>query len=130
MKKTLVHVYRTYYDLCDIDYDPTNGGVTSNRNTMTFFWDCKPEDVLMYCEENGIDINTALILVERDLWGEDHSYATPLIKPKGLVGPMYGGHFICTSDDNFYKLHGLKTNTPIPVHDRFETQELNDILSV
>ena len=58
-------------------------------------------------------------LVNRTLWEEDHSYAEPLVKPEGM-NQMFGGNFVYTSGDNFYKLGGLKTGSPIPVHDRFE----------
>lgn len=124
MNKTLVWVYR------DALRDCTNGGVTSRHDEMTFFWNCSREEAKAYCDEKGIDKDSCLILIKRNLWGEDHSYAEPLIKPKNKIGGMFGGNFIFTSDDNFYKLHGLTSGSPISVHDRFETQKEYDSLSV
>lgn len=46
----------------------------------------------------------------------------------GLVGGMAGGNFVTTSDSRWrtsYNPNGY----PLPVHDRYETQELYDILS-
>ena len=124
MRKTLVFVYR------DSIGDCTNHGVTSRHNQMTFFWECTQEQALEYCKEHSIDPDSALILVRRELWGEDHSYAAPLIRPANKLGPMFGGNFIYTSDDNFYKMCGLTTASPIAVHDRFETQAEYDALSI
>ena len=43
-----------------------------------------------------------------------HFCAVPLIYPKGMIGPMFGGNFIYTSDGRF------PFSYPIPIHDRFE----------
>ncbi len=103
--------------------DCTNGGVSSRYDTMTLFWECEREEAIAYCEQNGMDTDACLWLEPRELWGEDHSYARPLEHQQGMCGPMMGGNFIYTCDGNFPKLHGLKTNSPIPVHDRYETRE-------
>lgn len=44
---------------------------------------------------------------------------------KNLVGPMFGGNFVYSSDSRFSKI----CPSPIPVHDRYETQEVYDALS-
>lgn len=124
MRKTLVFVYRDSLGDC------TNNGATSRHSQMTFFWECSKEQALSYCKEYNINPDSALVLIKRELWGEDHSYAAPLIWPSDKLGPMFGGNFIYTSDDNFYKMCGLKTASPISVHDRFETQAQYDALSV
>lgn len=130
MNKTTVDVYRCNTTMGGVTYDCTNGGVTSRHDSFTFFWNCKVEDAIKYCEENNLDKDSCLILVKRELWGEDHSYAAPLFRPKNTIGPMFGGNFIYTCDDNFYKLHGLTTGSPIQVHDRFESQKEYDALSI
>lgn len=130
MKMTLVSVYRCDTTIGKTTYDTTNNGVTSRHNDMYLFWDCDKSEAISYCESKKIDTDSALILVKRELWGEDHSYAAPLVRPDGKIGPMFGGNFIYTSDANFYKMHGLATATPIFVHDRFETQEEYNALSI
>ena len=52
---------------------------------------------------------------------------------KGVVGPMFGGSFITTSDSRFSeKLRdmGLYSHVAIPFHDRYETAEVARILSI
>lgn len=118
--------------------DYTNGGVSSRHDFFTVFWDCNVETATKYCEEHNINIDEVLIIVDRILWGEEHPYAMPLIHPTyhkdgkeyHKVGPMSGGNFLYTSNGNFYHPKSISTNVPIPIHDRFETQEENDVLSM
>lgn len=51
----------------------------------------------------------------------DLRIAVPIDKPEGLVGPMFGGNFVYTSDSRFREL--TRMDGPIHVHDRFETRE-------
>ena len=51
--------------------------------------------------------------------------AYPVDEPTGLVGPMFGGNFITSSDSRMREVNAY----PIPVHDRYETQETYDLLS-
>ena len=127
MKTTdCVSVYRDSW----LNSDCTGGGVTSRHHKIRLFWECTREEAVDYCKEHGIDVDACLWLQPRELWGEDHSYARPLVHQPDKVGPMFGGNFIYTSDANFPKLYGLRTGSPIPVHDRYETQEEYDALSV
>jgi hypothetical protein len=126
MKKLSVDVY---YDKNRFGYDCTNGGVTSRHTSLTLFWDCSKQEALKHCEENVIDTDAALWLNPRQLWGEYLPIAEPLICPKGKIGPMFGGNFIYTSDSRFPHVSGNYGHYPIPVHDRFETQEQYDSLS-
>lgn len=98
--------------------DCTNHGVTSRHDRMYLFSFCSREEAIVYCEEHGFDPDECLMLVKRELWNEDHSYAEPLVKGKGCQS--FGGHFIYTSDSRLYKTAGLRTALPIPVHDRYE----------
>lgn len=111
-------------------YDCTNGGVTSRHTSMILFWHCTRDEAIKYCEEKEIDTDKCLILIKRNLWGEDHSYAEPLIRPKNKLGGMMGGNFVYTCDSRLYKLNGLTCATPIPVHDRFETEREYAALSL
>lgn len=111
-----VNVYRDNLGDC------TGGGLTSRVNDPTLFFNCTREETIEYCKENGINPENQLFLIERQLWGEDHFYAEPLVKPAnaGRYNQMFGGNYIMTSDGRFPHQNGLKTAYPIPVHDRFE----------
>ena len=53
-----------------------------------------------------------------------HYCAVPITPtPKGMVGPMFGGNFIYSSDSRFPFPY------PIPIHDRYETQKCYNTLS-
>lgn len=116
MNKTIVHVYRWSLGDC------TGNGLTNNVDGGILFWNCSREEAIEYCKREGGDITKHFIMKERELWGEDHSYAEPLdIDYWGKRGnQMFGGNFIYTSNDNFYKYKGEKIGRPIKVHDRFE----------
>ena len=49
----------------------------------------------------------------------------PLVKP-GMIGPMFGGTFIYSSDSRFREHCGSHA---VALHDRWETQEQYDVLS-
>lgn len=125
MEKLLVDVF---YDKNRFGYDCTNGGVTSRHTKVTLFFDCSKESAKKHCQENGISFDSALWLNRRILWDEEMPIAVPLEYPKGKVGPMFGGNFIYTSDSRFPCV-GRQLKLPIPVHDRFETQQEYDVLS-
>lgn len=124
MEHRTVHVYRTL-----AWSDSTNNGITANNHTLTLFWDCKREEALLYCQnpDNHVQAEKSLLLVPRTLWGEDHMYAEPLLKPTGRI-QVFGGNYI-VGDSAMPKYSGRTTTMPIPVHDRFETQEEYDALS-
>lgn len=121
MKQISVYVLCERHRSCDC----TNGGVTSKRDRFTMFFDCEKKDALKYCAENNIDVDSALWFNPRILFGEYHPICEPLVKPEGTVGGMFGGNFVFTSDGRFPSLYGERNcaHFPIPVHDRFETQE-------
>ena len=56
-----------------------------------------------------------LVLVERQLFGEEAWYAVPAGIYKSNKHSMFGGNFIHTSDSRF------PGRAPIPVHDRVES---------
>ena len=124
MKHRTVQVYRTL-----ALGDCTNNGITAKNHTLTLFWECERNEAIAYCEnpDNHIDAEKSLLLVERDLWGEDHMYAEPLLKPEGRLG-MMGGNFVL-GDSCMPLYRGRSTTMPIPVHDRFETYEEYEALS-
>ena len=105
MKKgLLVFVYRNTLGDCTAD------GVTSKLDKMVLL------DVPNTPFEPKDDQSDALVLVKRELFGKEYIHAEPVHKKPGMVGPMFGGNFIYSSDSRF------PSKYPIPVHDRFETQ--------
>lgn len=122
MKNTYIRIY------CPSGCDCTGNGLSSKVNSAYLFWNCTSEEAIEYCKDNLINPKYQFIIHKRELWNEDHSFAEPLIKPSGIQ--MFGGNFLYTSDDNFYKFGNEKTGRPIPIHDRFETQEEYDFYSV
>ena len=99
--------------------DCTNGGITSKHSMLTMFYNCEREDALKECELKNINPNECLLLVKREIFGGRSWYAEPLVKGKGLQ--MFGGNFVYTSDSSFPKEY--HSHRPIPVHDRYESQE-------
>lgn len=111
-----VSVYRSSLGDC------TGGGISSRVTFPTLFFNCTRDMALKYCQDNGINPDDQLFLVERKLWGEDHFFAEPLVKPENAskCNQMFGGNYVMTSDSRFPHQNGLVTAYPIPVHDRFE----------
>ena len=59
----------------------------------------------------------------------NYTIAVPVMEPHGkLIGPMFGGCFIHTCDSRFRKFVGH--DYPVPLHDRWESPELNRMLSI
>ncbi len=90
--------------------DCTNGGHSATFDKFILIGDGIPE---LFAS----DVNTpALILVKGTPAGRPYMYATPVHAPSGLIGPMFGGNYITSSDSRM-------PQAVIPVHDRFETGE-------
>jgi len=93
-------------------HDSTNHGISSQFNRF----------ILLDSAVSGPfepDRKTpALRLVRRTISGKPYLHAEPLMPvPEGMVGYMFGGNFIYTSDSRF------PSRYPIPVHDRMDTEE-------
>ena len=114
MKHCLYFVYR-----CADRQDCSNHGLSSRVPSAYLFWDCTEDEAIAYCEQHNINPNLQFIIVPRTLWGEDHSYAEPLVKPEGSFAQTNGGNFLYTSGTAF-KFRGETTGRPIPIHDRFD----------
>lgn len=114
--KTLpVSVYRSNWS-----GDCTNGGISAHEDRLYLIHDQGFSDV-------PADDPRVLRLVKRSFPWSDQPYlhAEPVtcVSGAGTVGPMFGGNFIYSCDSRF------PSKYPIPIHDRYETQEQYDLLS-
>ncbi len=100
--------------------DCTNGGMTSNHKRFVL--------IGMEGPFQSDEKTPALKLVKRFIGGREYLHAEPVDEkniPENMVGPMFGGNFIFTSDTRFWEV----SRQPIPVHDRYETTQENERLS-
>lgn len=101
----------------DHNGDCSNGGLSS-----------KYSEVLLEHPRGWIDVDEEnppenfCIVERRELWGENHWFIRPNAKPWG-AGYMMGGCFIYSCDSRFTDIAGW---SPLPLHDRCETQEQYD----
>lgn len=97
--------------------DCSNGGLSSQVSNVT----------LLGCggHRKPSSEYPAVKLVRRIIFGAEYLHAEPVDRPANAVGPMFGGAFIYSSDSRFNAVNPY----PIPLHDRFETQEEYDLLS-
>ena len=110
MKGLLVHVFAARYRA-----DCSNNGITKQYDQLVLFGADGPFE-----PRDGMP---PLLLKNK---GPNYLYAVPCnnageeLERRGEVGPMFGGNFVYTSDSR------LPSKAPIPVHDRWESQELYD----
>ena len=95
----------------------SNHGISSEAKTVTIIGSGIPEIF------EPSDLAPAVKIVKRNIAGE-YLHAEPLEgkNPKS-IGWMAGGSFIYSCDGRF------PSDYPIPLHDRQESLELNDVLS-
>lgn len=109
MKALPISVYKA-----DNFGDCTNGGITSKYSRL-----------LLICEDGFIDVDennppeNLVKIVTRNLFGKVYKHIEPYARPTE-IGWMFGGNIAYTSDSRF------GSDYPLKVHDRQETQELND----
>lgn len=119
--KTALNVSVLYQTYGGVISDCTNGGVTS-----------KNERVILVPEGVAIPENASLPVlkvVRRNIGGKPYLHAEPVNRPgAGTMGTwMAGGNFLYSCDSRF---RTWVSEYPISVHDRSETQEQYDLLSV
>ena len=123
--KISVFVYR---DAHSKFADCTNGGASSTHNTLTLI---APDADLSEIEESHRE--RTFRLVQGAYPGT--AILVPAFPPsgEGIVGPMAGGNFAATSDSRFSQMiediTGHRFYGAIPIHDRYESAELNRLLS-
>ncbi len=112
-------------------YDPTNGGVSGRLDEIEVFSaESTDEEIREWCGREGRRIEDVCRLNKRVLWGEKHYCIEPVVKPRKLCGPMFGGNFAYTSDGRWAEMLWESVGRPIPIHDRFETREQYDALTL
>lgn len=129
-----VYVYRSApFMLGRRPNDATNGGVSGKYDRLTLVGEI-PEGTMKYGRPfpdkvvNGPfepDEDSPAVRLAKTPLG--CLKAVPVVDPetvKGLIGPMFGGNYISTSDSRF------PCDYPIPVHDRWETPETYRALSI
>lgn len=102
----------------------SNHGITERLEHVHCFVDCTIQQAIEYCEKNNINPEDCLIYNERTLFGKYCPIFEPLVRPEHKIGPMFGGNYVVSEHDhNFPTYFELDRIVPIPVHDRFETEE-------
>ena len=119
MERILVTVYKPADGR-----DCTNGGITCNRTQLMLYSGNREECLKEATQRN--ELHEALYLNKRILWDEPHYFAEPLKKGNGVQ--MFGGNYVSTSDGRYASMLGSSTTYPLPVHDRYETQEMYDAM--
>ena len=96
----------------------SNGGISKHNKTVTIVGPGIPR---IFDARPGAP---AVKIVRRSFGGQSYIHAEPVNGKKAdQVGWMAGGSFIYSCDSRFPSPY------PIPLHDRQETAELNDLLS-
>ena len=115
MKGIIVNIYKT-------DHDCTNGGLSSKSTQALLVGEDVPE---IFEDDGRLPV---FVFTERNMFGRIYVYAQPILtaQQRSLVGPMFGGNFLYSSDSRFRE---RVNEYPVPIHDRFETKELNERLS-
>lgn len=94
--------------------DCTNGGVSGGE----------AKDVYIPCESGpftAFKVDQSLILFPEQR-GNEYWALKPAHTPKGMCGPMSGGNLAYSSDSRVRRVYHI--------HDRFETPEVNKMLSI
>lgn len=107
-------------------YDPSNGGISGRLDEIEVFSaDSTNGEIAAWCLKNRVRPSEVCRVNDRVLWGDERFYVEPVKKRRGVIGPMMGG--------NYAEVSGYLLNRALgevlPIHDRFETQEENDVLS-
>ena len=111
--------------------DCTNRGVTSpaiSKDRIVVVFDPEIQTGNYKLEDCKDDPRFICLRIVRRWVGTPNEYlhCEPINdKGAGRVGPMFGGNYVSTSDSRFKDL----ARYPLPVHDRYETQEQYDLLS-
>lgn len=110
--------------------DCTNGGASAEFDRIEVIVDDG-----FTCEVDLEDAPRNLFRLEVMSIGPTKSaHLVPVRQPKGVVGPMAGGNYATISDSRWGSYVASEMGpefrfmTCLPIHDRFETQEMYDAL--
>ena len=107
-----VYIYRNSLGDC------TNDGLSSKMDHLPLVVldrDETEESAINSLTADGKNPNEYLVLVRRELWGENRDYIKPLTEKRWV---MFGGNFAYSSDSRFGQFTG--SHQPIQIHDRVE----------
>lgn len=114
--------------------DSSNGGASSRWNSLYLCYDYVTEDdVIEYCKENNKmhEVERFVQVETRNLFGKTYKNIKLVFEGRqeirNMVGGMYGGNVLYTSDSRWEKI--TKCDYPLAIHDRYETQEQYEALS-
>jgi hypothetical protein len=98
--------------------ESSNGGISSSHDRLLLVGEGVPE---IFKSDGKLPV---VKLIRRKIYGSEYLHVEP-VEPvhKGNVGWMAGGNFVHSSDSRFPNRY------PISIHDRQETQSVNDLLS-
>lgn len=122
------HVYKDSLGDC------TNGGVSAKFDSLYLCRDyVTEEDVLEYCKANNCldEVERFVKCETRSLFGGTRIYKDIVLVYEGnrkdTLGGMSGGNLLYTCDARWEEITGCPY--PLSIHDRYETQEVYDMLS-
>jgi len=107
-----VYIYRNSLGDC------TNDGLSSKKDHLPLVVldsNETEESAISSLTADGKNPNEYLVLVRRELWGENRDYIKPLTEKRWV---MFGGNFAYSSDSRFSNFTG--SHQPIQIHDRVE----------
>ena len=115
--------------------DASNDGISSKFDEILV---ACPQGVNGPCEYDPDDPPENLMRFETDtLGGRTQLRLVPVRRPDPpkVIGPMFGGTYAATFGSCWHRCIDLLTNdcpvliTAVPIHDRYETAEQNELLS-
>lgn len=94
-----------------------NGGISERYDELLLI---HPEGFIEIDEENPPE--NLVKVVTRQLFGREYMHIEPVARPQH-IGWMMGGSYAGSSDTRFNRISPY----PLPIHDRQETREQNDL---
>ena len=112
--------------------DCTNGGTSSRHKELYLCKDyVTPEDVREYCDAENCDVEKFVKTETRFVCGGVYKDIVLVDdsrqREQHMLGGMSGGNLLYSCDGRWSEITGCEY--PLSIHDRYETQELYDMLS-
>ena len=100
--------------------DCTNGGISSRYDTLLLV---HPQGFIPIDENNPPE--NLVEIVKRESFSGVYMHIKPVAEPDG-IGWMAGGNYAHSSDSRFRDV----SKYPLPIHDRQENEDENDMYSI